>query len=376
MKLGKFLFYLLVFGFAVAVAMNTAKNGSDFFVYWRTAKYFFDGGPVYSSARDGIMTFKYPPWILPLFLPFGVLSLSTAKLIWGVLEAAALIFMVVWLQRRVNLCVLAVCFIAFSGIWTVHAFDGQVSLPLAACTLALFDVFKNNLRNGKGLLLAYLLSIKIFTLFPFVGFKWKKGDVMWIGTLISLLTLCSLPAIFVHHGDLSALLTQYKIATGPGIDAVGNAQITILGDQAQGFASLVFRVAHLDYRNQFLIILCCVLLMVCLGLFWRLKASKLPSDIQWAGWLALTATLQPLAGFHTFALAFPVAALSLDFSIKMKSISYTFMSTVGILMIAAINRKTLGGIGEALQFISIKSWGALLCCTLLVTPSCKKTFIK
>lgn len=188
-NLGKYIFWLLVAGYCYAITMNTARNGPDFSVYWRTAHFFLEGDPVYSATRDGIMTFKYPPWIFPLFLPFGLLSLTVAKLIWGEIEALALLYIIFWLQKRAKLSVIAVCLLCFSGIWTVHAFDGQVSLPLTACALALFSVFRDNTRNSKSFLLAYLLSTKIFTMFPFLGFKWRNSDFFRIGALVALLAI-------------------------------------------------------------------------------------------------------------------------------------------------------------------------------------------
>jgi|GEM_PF-3144923 len=270
-NLGKYIFWLLVAGYCYAITMNTARNGPDFSVYWRTAHFFLEGDPVYSATRDGIMTFKYPPWIFPLFLPFGLLSLTVAKLIWGEIEALALLYIIFWLQKRAKLSVIAVCLLCFSGIWTVHAFDGQVSLPLTACALALFSVFRDNTRNSKSFLLAYLLSTKIFTMFPFLGFKWRNSDFFRIGALVALLAICSLPVIIAHNWNLSDLVTQYKIATGPGVDASGNPQITVKGDQAQGFVSMIFRVANLDYRNQTLIFFYCGLLSL---FFWDFLAYQ------------------------------------------------------------------------------------------------------
>jgi hypothetical protein len=351
--------------------MNTSENGPDFAVYWRTANFFLTGQSIYSATRDGIMTFKYPPWIFPLFIPFGFFSLSIAKLIWGIIEAASLTYAVLWLESRVQIWILILCLVSFSGIWTVHAFDGQVSLPLTACALALFPVFKNNLRNSQSILLTYLLSIKIFTLFPFFGFRLKRDDPLRMILIPLLFAVLSIPALIAHKGSLSDLIYQYRVATGPGVDSSGLPQITVNGNQAQGFVSMIFRLARFDYRNQNLIFALNGIHILCLNFFWQIRSKKLPADVRWAGWLALTATIQPLAGFHTFALAFPLSVLTMNHCLKSKNIPFICLSVVGLVMIAAATQKTMGSTGALLQTLSVKSWGVLLC-AILVTISCKK----
>ncbi len=382
-------FWLLLILLAVALASNTAKNAPDFTVYWNTAHLFVtEGAPIYSVARDGMMTFKYPPWILPLFLPLGCLPLAAAKLIWGGVEAMSLVFVALWLKKRVSLGLLSLSLVTWSGIWTVHAFDGQVSLPLTALALALLPVYQHQLRNCATLLLSYALSIKLVTLFPLLGFQWKRGDVRRVACLLVLLTGLSIPAFLAHHQSFSDLMASYRAATGPGIDAAGVVKISVKGSQAQGLVSMLFRLFELDEQQTGLMLALTLALSLVLAVFWRLRSQHLSADQRWAGWLALSATVQPLAGFHSFVLAFPLATLTLHGCVnacqehddpshptlhKAEKRTLIALSVLGILMIAAFTQKTLGSTtGALLQRLSVKSWGVLLCAMLISTPSLRR----
>jgi hypothetical protein len=357
--------------YSISIIRTTANNGPDFSVYWRTSRYFWDGLPVYSAARDGMMTFKYPPWIFPLFMPFGLLPLSIAKVCWGLIEAGSLFYLMFWLTPKVSLKVLGFCLILFSGIWTVHAFDGQVSLPLLASSLALFSVFKKNLRGFKGLLLTYFLSIKIFTLFPVLGLRRREGDVQRIFIVLFFLLFLSIPAFYSTRAEggilswLSHFFNEYQLATAPGLDVSGRPLISIVGGQAQGWGSFIFRIGKFDLRNQPLILGTSILLGGLFAILWTRGSTKLNPEGQWVGWLGLMATLQPLAGFHTFVLSFPVAAMTLQGAVQTRKLLSVGLSVLSILMITAMSSKTLGPVGEVLQFCSVKSWGVLICLVLL-----------
>ena len=68
---------------AIVLIARTVERGDDFQVFYRVAQRFWDGVRPYDQITYGNMVFKYPPWILPFFLPFGFLDLATAKMIWG-----------------------------------------------------------------------------------------------------------------------------------------------------------------------------------------------------------------------------------------------------------------------------------------------------
>jgi hypothetical protein len=82
------------------------------------------------------------------------------------------------------------------------------------------------------------------------------------------------------------------------------------------------------------------------------RASRLALAIGFAP------SLHPLAWFHLFVLAFPLAVLSLDRSWGHKG--WFTLSAVGFACLALATRKTLGSFGEELELLSVKSWGVLL----------------
>lgn len=82
---------------------------NDFAFYWTAAKLVLEGGNPYSPsetvalekqlafAGKGPMVMLNPPWILPLIVPFGLLSFSVAKSCWLVISVMLLAISVQWL---------------------------------------------------------------------------------------------------------------------------------------------------------------------------------------------------------------------------------------------------------------------------------------
>src|SRR4051812_24477778 len=85
---------------AIALIRDTAENGHDFTVFWRSARLVLDGQPLYSVARDGAMVFKYPPWILPSLLPLALLPLDLAKILWGFVEVFSIFGIALWIKTE------------------------------------------------------------------------------------------------------------------------------------------------------------------------------------------------------------------------------------------------------------------------------------
>jgi hypothetical protein len=92
---------ILVFGAVVGATVAVAGDtrGFDFLAYHQAATRLLAGGPVYDlsfEASGGFGLFYYPPTFVPLVLPFGLLSATTAVWAWtGLLIGAFLVGVVV-----------------------------------------------------------------------------------------------------------------------------------------------------------------------------------------------------------------------------------------------------------------------------------------
>ena len=103
----------------IAIQLTAGEPLFDFTAFWIASKLTLSGGdpylrsdwiPLYEPFNLGLadnQTFLYPKPIVPIFLPFGLLPLRTASIIWLVLTQAAVlgsILMVtrLWPDRRVS----------------------------------------------------------------------------------------------------------------------------------------------------------------------------------------------------------------------------------------------------------------------------------
>ena len=139
---------------------HTFFQGQDFEVFWRAGLNLRKGLPLYPLTNEDPMVFKYPPWFAPFFIPFSLLSLGSAKIIWGLIQGLSLLgIQSVLYSWGVSRGVLLISLLVFWGIWMVHGLDGQVNLPLLYVLL-----FTWNHRSDA--LMLFALPMKVATLLP------------------------------------------------------------------------------------------------------------------------------------------------------------------------------------------------------------------
>ncbi len=372
--LNRGIFFLTTSLVGILMWINTAKNGPDFAVYWKSVRLMLEGEPLYSVARDGIMVFKYPPWIAPFFIPFSLMSFDGARVAWGAIEFFSLLALSDWVIRKAHVGAQTASFVMllFLGIWQVHAFNGQVSLPIAALSVWLFEMSdiqgsRKSFRSvaGKvGLFLA--LSTKIVSLFPLLGYlrPYLKLRVILICPAV-LITLSQLIFCFSKESWIE-VLRSWATAMGPGVHPVtGEPLITVSGREAQGLVSGLFKVFNLPYNATALIAACTLVVAAVLAWAWSSRSKNIGAREQFAGWLALGVTAQPLAGFHAFAMAFPLAVIAMDRAWKSRERRTIGFSLFGVLAISVMTQKTMGSLGSVLEMISIKSLGVLILCWVI-----------
>ena len=364
-QLGLRFFYLLgaiaAFLGGAALLRDTAYQGQDFEVCWKTAHHLLSGEPVYDLIRDGAMSFKYPPWIVPAFLPLGLLPLVVAKWIWGGIELLSLGYVIKWLLARdYTPWVVAATTLCFWGIWAVHFMDGQITLPVLALGLWSF-------QSRSLLVAAWTLSAKVFSEFSLFGFPGLrkslnlKKAVLTVGVLLAL----SVPTVFVApgHSVTSMIRSWSQTASSGGLLFDGEK---VRGRDNQGMPALILRAIGIKAVNTKADLFFSLLCALVLGAYWHFRSRNLSEDDRSIGWFALTAVIHPLAWFHFFVFAFPLAVVCLDGVIKTKDRRMVITGIIALAMVCLMTRKTLGYAGERLEFYSIKTWGVLLFLDLIV----------
>ncbi len=73
--------------------------GSDALAYWGGVRVWLAGGDVYAPP-DPFMPWPYAPWLLPLFLPFGLLPWPVAWFAWRVFNVLVLAWSLKWAYDR------------------------------------------------------------------------------------------------------------------------------------------------------------------------------------------------------------------------------------------------------------------------------------
>jgi len=360
---------------AIALVRDTAYNGHDFSVFWRTASYTLNGLPTYSVARDGAMVFKYPPWIVPLFFPFALLTEQAALWIWGILQVISLAAIILFLiQSKIDRKIIGAVTILYWGLWVDHALDGQIVLLLLASSLWLGATqSKSHIKETAGqMTLAYALSTKIFTLFALgdrVGFWLKAKNTLKIVAIFGVL---SLPSIWAapRHNPIELFKSWITAATSGGPE-FGYEKIH--GYQNQGLPALVLRNLPAPSLSTYADYSLSLLFSILLGAIWYYYSARLNGLYKWVGWIGLAPVIHPLPWYHLFIFTFPLAVASLDAAKQTRDNKLIALGIMACVMIAAINETTLGPLGRNLELLSIKSWGTLLCAAILVISNRKWT---
>lgn len=335
--------------------------------------------------------FKYPPWILPFFIPFGLMSLGLAKLCWGLVEVLSLVAVVQWVRVRLQ-CREAIwvgVLIFFWGLWAVHALDGQIALTLLAVALWAWvpDGFEKSWI--RSFILVFTLSTKIFTLFPLLQNRPSKRLLSKVPGVLGVLLLFSLPALMTEHpgnpisrlsswtehsNNPFSLFSSWRDAATSGGTLLSTAQIR--GRYNPSLTSFILRLLQIPANQPWVdVTLACILGLV-LGLVWKFASQNISRSEAWVGWLALAPVIHPLPWWHLFVFSFPLAVVSLDRSWRelspnhtplgeclgrKRALTTTGIALIGIALICISTEKFLGPLGLFLEMACAKSWGVLLC---------------
>lgn len=360
---------------AITLGARTTSRGDDFLVFYRVAQRFWDGVPPYDQVTFGNMVFKYPPWILPFFLPFGFADAMTARTLWGLVEASSLVAIVVRLHRGfdgfpgVRPGVQAGFLLTLFALFGSHGLTGQITLLMLA--LAIWaDPARASFRRFFFLVTA--LTAKLTSAFPLAYALRRKNLATSLLGVAALFVVLSLPVYFKsydrHYGQMRS---EWAAAMFSGTQDINSVRIGFTTREVQGLPSFLLRKIGLDEKQPVHVLFATFLSVVLIGGAWAWTSRRLPPRAQWVGWLALMPTVQPLAWFHVFLFVYPLLALGADFALRENRRETRRWRFAGFafcaLLIGAVTAKTLGPLGEQLELCSVKLWGTLGAVGLFLT---------
>ncbi len=349
------------------LVLRTLSRGDDFQVFHGVAQRFWDGVRPYDTVTFGNMVFKYPPWILPFFLPFGFLDLETAKIFWGLVEVASLVAIVVRIHGGVRGTsgglpgvrpwIQSLFLLILFGLFGSHGMTGQITLLVLA--LAVWaDPVRSSFRRFFFLVVA--LSAKMTSLFPLV-YAWRRKKLAAsVAGVVAICVLLSLPIYFRSYDrKYGAMRQEWVQAMFSGTQDVNSVRIGFTTREVQGLPSLILRKGKLDENEPRHVLLAIAFSVLLIGGGWIFASRRLPPEAQWFGWIALLPTVQPLAWFHVFLFAYPVLAIGAERAIRRRRTLDFWLYFACVVAVGGITAKTLGPTGLALEHWSIKLWGTL-----------------
>lgn len=207
---------LLVVALVLVVFLSKPTAHSvDFLVYYHAARVLVDGHGALYGPQSGIgwpQIFRYPPLFLLAFLPFALLPLKTALVLWVALKCAALFFVVKALAIQTEFprtgwwWLIPVC-VCGGFIVQEFRFGNAQFLIFVLVAAALWSLRQRPVLSA--FLLALAVSLKVWPLFflPYVAARRHMRVAFLTGAFVIGLTL--LPAVhFGWRGNI-ALLRQW-----------------------------------------------------------------------------------------------------------------------------------------------------------------------
>jgi hypothetical protein len=214
---------LLIAQFVQAPQLLTRLQMYDFVEYWAAGQLLASGDNPYDGDRmhalehaagrteDGILMWN-PPWTLPLVLPFGLLPVRAAHLLWLVLQLGVLVFCAdrLWLlyggdrEQRWIAWLLGLAFLP--SLFALTA--GQIT-PLLLPGVVGFLTFMERKRETLAGVAGVLIAIKphLAYLFWIALVCWSIRERRWrtlAGGIVGGLAMTAIPLLFNAH-----VLQQY-----------------------------------------------------------------------------------------------------------------------------------------------------------------------
>ena len=347
-KLGQLLGVLA----AVALVVGTIRQGQDFEVYWAAGRAALFRENPYDLGRFGAMVFKYPPWFLPGFGLVALIPIGAAKILWGLLELGS-VFLIWFHYRRYHQLPFWVAAAVGWGVLFPHFQDGQVMLPALAGWILCDAPTWPRWRGG-------LAGIKAGTALALLGENVRSEWLSWIQGGATLLLVASAIGVWCGTGVLG-IWSDWWTAAQSGDQLLGLGKV--LGRNNQGLPAFWSRIpVPLSEGGRSLAAFGSVVAVVA-GFAW--KSRSWPRHWRRLGWWPIAIVAHPLAWFHSFTWALPLAWVSIHqltgkVSGSTRNVPRAIAQGVGLVLLLGISRKTLGDAQEWVELYSPKAFGTLL----------------
>jgi hypothetical protein len=206
-----FLVACLVLLLVSAFLPRVLKKMPDFEVYWRTGARFMAATPLY-RVNDGHFRHKYFPVFGVLMLPWAILPLRSAKIVWfygSVAVLVGLVTMSVMLLPRRKVTPITLAFVTTAAMLKFFAHElnlGQCNALMALCVLSGFGFLKNDRPVLAGASLALSVAIKPYTVI-FLPYLLLKRHLVAFGVFLAfaIVGLVLPAAIYGAKGNLAQL---------------------------------------------------------------------------------------------------------------------------------------------------------------------------
>jgi hypothetical protein len=358
---------LVVVWYSVMLIARTVSRGDDFLVFYKVAQRFWDGVRPYDQVTFGNMVFKYPPWILPYFLPFGFADLATARTLWGLIEAGSFVAIVARIHQgfagfpSVRPWIQGLFLLTLFELFGNHGTTGQITLLVVALAIWADPIKSSFLRF---FFLATALSAKITSLFPLIYALKRKKLVRTVLVTGVLFFILSLPIYFKsYERRYGVMREEWTAAMFSGTQDVNSVRIGFTTREVQGLPSLLLRKGGLEEKEPMHVLFATALSFLLIGGAWAWFSRGLRPAAQWMGWIALLPAVQPLAWFHVFIFGYPLLVIGAEMALRDQRKETRTWRFIGFfsaaLLMGAVNLKTMGALGGELEFASVKLWGLL-----------------
>jgi hypothetical protein len=321
---------------------------------------------LYDASTAG-RVFKYPPWTLPLFFPFGFISFNVARVLWALVEIASIAYTVCWLKKAgVTVTRTLWLAISFWWIWLGHFYTGQITVFLLAISLW---AVSPKISSPRATILALFLTTKVFHAVSLVGIL---KDMLRPRTLIAgVLALIALDVLTWEVLRIQGSTLGWLELHRQWIQAAGSAASELGAEVVRGqgnhsFTAGVLRWCHVDPLDTSKDIWVAALLAVFLSALWHHFSRVLDPAESWAGWLCVGLVIHPLLWHHSFVLAFPACVLAMDRALKSGSRGLIAAAGTSIFLVALLIPQLFGSLVNPFEWAASKSWGVTLACAVLV----------
>ena len=357
----------LIFGVAfvalfVLLTVNSflSKNW-DFQVFYRSAQHLIHLEPVYSFARDQEMSFKYPPWIAPLFLPLSLFSETVANGIWRLILVFCAAYSVRWSFRftRSKMSALITA-VLFYGVFLINILSGQIQCILLAASLYAFDgMVKSPKKNFS--ILFFALSAKVFNLFSLLGLPrvHHSRRVWWFTGAVCF--FLSIPVLLGFGGNPIKAFFAF-------VETAGSQTGNLMGGRG-GLPSLFMFLTRSAWGNGFAEWISFIVSFFLGGLYLRWIKKRVRNErVFFSIALALGAAIHPLAFSYSFAWAFPMTVFVVDrFRVGERSSLWDWVIFVsGLFLLLIYGSGIVTNLGLNLPVFGDRAIGCVLLVFLLI----------